>query len=73
MRPVSHNFRRAVFATAVAGALAFGTGQAFARPAAACTNPEADTVCTSLSACDRYCRSNGSIGGGCSQGCCFCA
>ncbi|HEU0299648.1 MAG TPA: hypothetical protein VFR37_09345 [Longimicrobium sp.] len=74
MRPVIHRFRRAGFAAAVAGALAFGAGQVFAQPAAVvCNNPDADAVCYSLPWCDNFCRGMGSIGGGCYQGCCYCA
>lgn len=74
MRPINYSFRRAFFAAAVAGALAFGAREAFARaPVAACTNPNADTVCYNLRQCDDYCHGIGSLGGGCYQGCCFCA
>lgn len=72
MRSTIHSFRRAAFAAAVAGALLFGAGQAFARTAATdCSH--ADGVCYSLPSCDYYCESIGSPGGGCYQGCCFCA
>lgn len=74
MRHVLPSFRRAVFAAAVGGALVFGTGQALARTTVVeCNDPYANGVCYSLKQCDYDCQSIGSSGGGCYQGCCYCA
>ncbi len=68
--------RTTLFAAGVGAALAFGAtaARAEARPQAACSDPSANTTCTTTTQCAKYCR--GVVGAGtgsCSgSGCCYC-
>ena len=61
------------FGAAVAAALSFGASTALASGGAGCTDPSADTVCKSVSACQEYCLTTPpGTRGLCFNGCCYC-
>ncbi|HEV3050993.1 MAG TPA: hypothetical protein VGX50_11815 [Longimicrobium sp.] len=76
MRRETHTVRAALLGLAVAGALGFGTTQAFARPAkdAACTIPSAAGSCNTTRQCRDICAAQGSnpTFSECRDRCCFC-
>lgn len=78
MRARLPGVRRLLFPAAVAAALAFGAGQALARPADACASPSIGS-CGTRGQCLRMCGEWPDappdldlIDGACSSGCCYC-
>lgn len=66
--------RTLMFSLGIGGALVFGAGSAFARPASACADPSAIGTCLNWYDCKKTCERYGYSGieAHCMSGCCYC-